>query len=112
MQTSENSIIEPGKLVHIVFLFAVKYKFMTVWLNTIINSSTLSGLFYHFKSITNCKDFLRSLNGESGRASHLVYKFDKKIARCNNSQIQILNLFEFPHVLAGYTSKAKLQMTY
>ena len=26
----------------------------------------------------NFKDFLRSLNGESGRASHLVYKFDKQ----------------------------------
>jgi len=49
------------------------------------NSSTLSGL-------------PRSLNGESGRASHLVYKFDKQYARCNNSQI--LNLFEFPHLLA------------
>jgi len=27
-----------------------------------------------------------------------VYKFDKQIARCNNSQTKILNLFEFPHV--------------
>ena len=42
---------------------------------------------------------MRSLSGESGRALHLVYKFDKHIARCNNSQIKILNLFEFPHVL-------------
>jgi len=38
-------------------------------------------------------NFLHSLNGESGRASHLVYKFDKQIARWNNSQIKILNLF-------------------
>jgi len=37
---------------------------------------------------------MRSLNGEWGCASHLVYKFDKQIARCNNSQIKILNLFE------------------
>jgi len=29
----------------------------------------------------------------------LVYKFDKHIARCNNFQIKILNLFEFPQVL-------------
>ena len=61
---------------------------MTLWLNT-INSSTLSG-----------------------RALHLMYKFNKQIARCNNSQTKILNLFEFPHVLAAQTSKAKLQMTY
>jgi len=66
----------------------------------------------HFESLTNCKDFPRSLNGESGRASNLVYKFHKQIARCNNSQIKILNLFEFPHVPAAQTSKAKLQMTY
>jgi len=32
--------------------------------------------------------------------------------RRNNSQVKILNLFEFPHVLAAQTSKAKLQMTY
>jgi len=43
----------------------------------------------------------RSLNGESGYALHLVYKFDKQIARCNNSQIKILDLFEFPHILAA-----------
>jgi len=30
-----------------------------------------------------------------------VYKFDKQNARCNNSQIKVLNLFEFPHVLAA-----------
>jgi len=30
-----------------------------------------------------------------------VYKFDKQIARCNNSQIKILNLYEFPYVLAA-----------
>jgi len=27
-----------------------------------------------FKTLTNCKDFPRSLNEQSGRASHLVYK--------------------------------------
>jgi len=42
-----------------------------------------------FKSLTNFKDFPPSLNGESGRASHLVYKLDKQIARCNNFQIKI-----------------------
>jgi len=51
--------------------------------------------------MTNCKDFPCSLNGESGHASHLMYEFDTQIARCNNSQIKILNLFEFPHVLAA-----------
>jgi len=45
--------------------------------------------------------FPRSLNGESGRASNLVYKFDEQIARCNDSQIMIRNLFEFPYVLAA-----------
>jgi len=55
------------------------------------------------KSLINSKDFPRCLNGESGCASHLVYKFDKQIARCNNSQIKILNLYEFPHVLAAET---------
>jgi len=30
-----------------------------------------------------------------------VCKFDKQIARCNNSQIKIPNLFEFPYVLAA-----------
>ena len=78
---------------------------MTVWLNTTINSSTLIWTspfnIAPFNSITNCKDFPRSFNGESGRDSHLVYKFDEQIARCNNSQIKILNLFEFPHVIAG-----------
>jgi len=40
MQSGENSIIEArilyDKLVYIVLLFAVKYKFMTLWLNTTI----------------------------------------------------------------------------
>jgi len=45
MQTGENS---SWKLVYIVLLFAVKYKFMTLWLNTTINSSTLSGLLSTF----------------------------------------------------------------
>jgi len=67
-----------------------KYKFMTFWILQLIPLS-----------LTNCKDFPRSLNGESGRASHLVYKFDKQIARRNNSQMKILNLFEFPHVPAA-----------
>jgi len=31
----------------------------------------------------------------------IVYKFDKQIARYNNSQIKIFKLFEFPHVLAA-----------
>jgi len=50
MQTGENSIIEARILCHsytytyIVLLFAVKYKFMTLWLNTTINSSALSGV--------------------------------------------------------------------
>jgi len=50
MQTGENSIIETHILYHsntyLVLLFAVKYKFMTLWLNTTINSSILSGLFH------------------------------------------------------------------
>jgi len=41
-----------------------------------------------------------SLDVKSGCASHLVYKLNKQIARCNNSQIKILNLFEFSHVVA------------
>ena len=49
-----------------------------------------------FKSLINFEDFLRSLNGVSGRALHLVHKVDEQIARCNNSQIKILNLFEIP----------------
>jgi len=40
-----------------------------------------------------------------------VYKFDKQISKRSNSQIKIRNLFEFPHALAAWTSKAKLQMT-
>ena len=51
-----------------------------------------------FKSLINFSAFSQ---WEVGRASHLVYKFDKKIARCNNSLIKILNLFEFPHELAA-----------
>jgi len=52
MQTGENSIIEARILYHsnsykyIVLLFAVKYKFMTLWLNTTINSSALSGVLH------------------------------------------------------------------
>jgi len=50
MQTCETSITEAHILYHsnsyIVVLFAVKYKFMTLWLNTTIHSSTLSGLLH------------------------------------------------------------------
>jgi len=69
---------------------------MTLWLNTTVHSSTLFGLLhliYHLLNLQQTADLPRSLNGESGRASHLVYKFDKQILRCNNSQIKILNLF-------------------
>jgi len=66
---------------------------MTLWLNTTINSSALSGLLHLIKHLLNLYTFPRSLNGESGRASHHVYKFDKQIARCNNSQKKIVNLF-------------------
>jgi len=51
MQTGENSIMEARILYHsnsyayIVLLFEVKYKFMTLWLNTTINSSALSALY-------------------------------------------------------------------
>jgi len=52
MQTGENSIIEARILYHTnsytytVLLFAVKYMFMTLWLNATINSSALSGLLH------------------------------------------------------------------
>jgi len=79
MQTGENSTIEARILYHsnsytyIMLLFAVKYKFMTLWLNTTINSSALSGLLHLIKYPWNLwQTFPRSLNGESGRASHLV----------------------------------------
>jgi len=58
MQTGENSIIEARILYHsnsyayIVLLFAVKYKFMTLWLNT-INSSALSVLLHSIKHLLN-----------------------------------------------------------
>jgi len=58
-QTSENSIIEARILYHsnsyayIVLLFAVKYKFITLWLNTTINSPTLSGHLHSIKHILN-----------------------------------------------------------
>jgi len=55
MQTGENSIIEARiQLVYIVLLFAVKYKFMTLWLNTTINSSALS---LPFESLINFSAF-------------------------------------------------------
>jgi len=80
---------------------------MTLWLFTKLYSfdcSTLSTSAFNLarlKSLINFEDFLRSLNGESGRASHLLHRVDKQIARCNNSHIKILNLFEFPHVLTA-----------
>ena len=80
-----------------------KIQVMNLWLNSTITSSIWTSPFNlaPFTSLTNCKDFPRFFDLESCRASHLVYKFDKQIARCNNSQIKILNLFEFPHVLAA-----------
>jgi len=57
MQTGEN--IEARILYHsnsyayIVLLFAVKYKFMTLWLNTTIHSSALSGLLHSIKHLLN-----------------------------------------------------------
>jgi len=83
---------------------------MTLWLNKTINSSSLSGLFHSIKYLSNISQtYPRSHSGESGRASHVdklrtsnrASQFDKQIARCNNYQIKILNLFEFPHVLAA-----------
>jgi len=38
---------------HTVLLFAVKYKFMMLWLDTTINSSALSGLLHLIKHILN-----------------------------------------------------------
>jgi len=61
MQTGENSTIEACILYHsnsytyIVLLFAVKYRFKTLWLNTTINSSALSGLFHLMKYLLNLK---------------------------------------------------------
>jgi len=59
MQTGENSITEARILYHsntytyIVVLFAVKYKSMTLWLNTTISSSALSGLLHLIKNLLN-----------------------------------------------------------
>jgi len=59
MQTGENSIIEARILYHsnsyiyIVLLFAVKYNFMTLWLNTTIDFSALSGLLHIIKHLSN-----------------------------------------------------------
>jgi len=58
MQTGENSIIGAHILYHsnsytIVLLFAVKYRFMMLWLNTTINSYTLSGLLHSIKHLSN-----------------------------------------------------------
>jgi len=89
---------------YILLLFAVKYKFMTLWLNTTINSSALSGPLHLIKYLLKLLIIFSAFSqwGVGSRfASHFVYKFDKQIARCNNSQIKILNLFQFPHVLAA-----------
>jgi len=57
MQTGENSITEVRTLYHsnsytyVVLLFAVKYKFMALWLNTTINSSALSGFLHLIKHV-------------------------------------------------------------
>jgi len=59
MQTGENSIIEARILYHsnsypyTVLLFEVKYKLMTLWLNTSTNSSALSGLLHSIKHLLN-----------------------------------------------------------
>jgi len=58
MQTGENSILEAriyhsNSYTYIVLLFAVKYKFMTLWINTTINSSALSGLLHLIKHLLN-----------------------------------------------------------
>jgi len=59
MQTGENSVIEARILYHsnsyayIVLLFAVNYKFMTLRLNTAINSSALFGLLHFVKHLLN-----------------------------------------------------------
>jgi len=59
MRTGENSIIEARILYRgnsytsVVLLFAVKYKFMTLWMNTTINSSALSGLLHSIKHLSN-----------------------------------------------------------
>jgi len=59
MQTCENFIIEARILYHSnmykyrVLLFAVKYKFMTLWLNTTINSSALSRPLHLTKHLLN-----------------------------------------------------------
>jgi len=67
MQTVENSIIEARIFYHsnsytyIVLLFAVKFKFMTLWLNT-INSSALSGLLYLIKHLLILNKLFRVLS--------------------------------------------------
>jgi len=59
MQTGENSVVgvrilyQINSYAYIVLLFAVKYKFMTLWLNTTINSSAPSGLLHSIKHLLN-----------------------------------------------------------
>jgi len=59
MQTGENSVTESRTFYHSytytykVLLSAVKYKFMTLWLNTTIDSSALSGLLHLTKHLSN-----------------------------------------------------------
>jgi len=59
MQTGENSIIKVRILYHsnsytcVALLFAVKCKFMMLWLNATINSSAPSRLLHLIKHILN-----------------------------------------------------------
>jgi len=102
MQTGENSITEARILYHTLVtrirsaLICSKIQVYDVMVehNDWFLCSTWTPPFNQapFKSITNCKNYPRPPNGEWGRASHLVFKLDKQIARCNNSQIKIPNL--------------------
>ena len=48
-------------------------------------------------TLINLKTCVLSVGCQS-RALHLVYKFDKQIARYNNALMKILNFFDLPHV--------------
>jgi len=66
MQTGENYHRSSNTLslylVYIVLVFAVKYKFMTLWLNTTMKSSIWTP-FNLGQSLTNSEDLPRSFNG-------------------------------------------------
>jgi len=103
MQTGENSIREAHTLYHsnlyslhsaLICSKIQVYDVMVGYNSSFLYSIWTPPFLAPFKSFTNCKDFPRSLNGESDRGSHPVCKFGKQIARCSN------------------TSKAKLQITY